>query len=261
MMVPMLTPRRPRSRASVLMLALLLVPVVSCSTGDDAEGGSPRALSVEPTSPSSGDPSGAATPAPDADATPSAAPTPTATPTPERPSEVGVPRTDLTPEGAMLEPGDEAVLQDNVGFDPTGPAYHEVQYVTRITDVIPGDTADLATDDNNIDAATQDVYYVWSESTLVWARSASPLNTLHQPSVKGWLADGSAASWVFGVGMDQCTGTSIKEPEVGAVAVGCDAVLVPKGQPLSYVGVLGNPDLTWDVHDTPTTTPVLWRVG
>lgn len=259
MMVPMLTPRRPRSRASVLMLALLLVPVVSCSTGDDAEGGSPRALSVEPTSPSSGDPSGAATPAPDADATPSAAPTPP--PTPERPSEVGVPRTDLTPEGAMLEPGDEAVLQDNVGFDPTGPAYHEVQYVTRITDVIPGDTADLATDDNTIDAATQDVYYVWSESTLVWARSASPLNTLHQPSVKGWLADGSAASWVFGVGMDQCTGTSIKEPEVGAVAVGCDAVLVPKGQPLSYVGVLGNPDLTWDVHDTPTTTPVLWRLG
>lgn len=176
---------------------------------------------------------------------------------------MGAARTDLTAEGTVLGASEEAVLQNNAGFDPEGDYYTQAQFVSRLTEIIPAAAEDFTAADgsNPVDPATEDAYYVWTEHTLVWARGNTPLTSVPSPSVHAWTADGAGASWIFGIGLEKCTGSSIDDVVVGAVGTACNAVVVPKGQAISHVGVLGNPDITRDAHEDVTSQQVLWAVG
>lgn len=235
----------PVPTTATLVLALAVTSLAACSA---PESDTPTVR-----------PSATSTPA-----APTTAPTPEPSPEPtQAPTEVGEPRADLTPEGTELAATDEAVLQNNAGFDPAGEHYTEAQFLSRITEVVPAAVEDLTAADgsNPVDGATQDVFYVWSEHSLVWAKGNAPLGLIQLPSVYAWATDGSPASWIFGVGKTQCTGEAIREAAVGAVGTACTAVVVPKGQGVSAVGVLGNPDVSRDVHAEVTSTPVYWTIG
>ncbi|MGW6132026.1 hypothetical protein ACWFNE_18550 [Cellulomonas sp. NPDC055163] len=209
-----------------------------------------------------GDPD--ATPTPSVTATPTPAPTPTATPTPTPtpavPFELGTPGVP-TPESTRLARGDEAVLQKNTGLDPAGERYTESQWASTVVDVVAADPAEIATvaGPEAFDPATQQAYYVRTSHRLVWARGNSDATSLAPPHVLGWGADGAGAGDLLPMGLfAPCRTDVLAEPAVDAVVAACTIAVLPAGQPIGYVGVDGNPQVTRDANAPVTSDPVVW---
>ncbi|UCN14471.1 hypothetical protein LFM56_16660 [Cellulomonas iranensis] len=238
---PAVLPGRPHRRARSALAALLLVaPLAACGGGDEET--APAASSTPP-------------------ATPSASPTPTPEPTPTEPVEVGA-RLEITAPGAVLGAGDAAVIEMHNGFDPAGPAYSEAQVTSRFVSVTVADPADLAGVDlpTPIDPATETVYYVRTQHTLEWARGLN-LVSVSPPHVRAWDVDGAGASdlLVFGA-FPACQSGRFTEHTPGETVEACDIAVLPSAQPLGYVGVPENPQLTRDAHEQYEVQPVLWQV-
>lgn len=200
-------------------------------------------------------------PTPSATASPTPTPTPTPTPVAPVPFEVGTPA-ELTPESTRLARGDEAVLQKNAGFDPAGERSTESQWASAVVDVVAADPAELAAIVSGVDAfdpATEQAYYVRTSHRLLWARGNSDVSSLAPPHVLGWGADGAGASDLLPMGQfAPCQTDSLDEPVVDAVVSACTIAVLPAGQPIGYVGVEGNPQLTRDMNDPVTSVPVVW---
>lgn len=208
----------------------------------------------------SGDPDGAPSPSVTATPTPTPTATPTPTPAPVVPFELGTPAT-LTPESTRLVRTDEALLQKNAGFDPAGEHYTESQWASTVVDVVAADPAEIATvaGPEAFDPATQQAYYVRTSHRLLWARGNSDTSSLAPPHVLGWGADGAGAGDLLPMGVfAPCQTESLDEPAVDAEVAACTIAVLPAGQPIGYVGVEGNPQVTRDAHAEVTSVPVVW---
>jgi hypothetical protein len=176
------------------------------------------------------------------------------------PFEVGAPA-ELTPESTRLARGDEAVLQKNSGFDPAGAHYTEAQWASTVLDVAAADPAEIATvaGVGAFDPATQQAYYVRTSHRLLWARGTSDTSTLAPPHVLGWGADGAGAGDLLPMGLfAPCQTDPLDEPTPDAEVAACTIAVLPAGQPIGYVGVEGNPQVTRDANAPVTSVPVVW---
>lgn len=228
------------TRRTLALLAVAALPLSACSGTADEPPATPLAR-----------------------ATTTPTPTPSPTPTPTAPLELGTPA-ELTPEDTILARADEAVLQKSTGFDPAGEYSTEAQWASRVVDVTPADPADFAVvqlDAATFDPATQQAFYVRTTHRLLWARGNSPLTSVNPPHVIGWTTDGTGAGDLLVMGLfAPCQTLSQETPAVGLEVAACTIAVLPAGQALGYVGVQGNPEVSLDAHETPTSSPVVWRL-
>ncbi|NYE95923.1 cytoskeletal protein RodZ [Psychromicrobium silvestre] len=214
--------------------ALSLVALVGCS------GGSGSSESPASTTSSASDPSSSST---------------NETSTSERTEESEAPSTSssaaaapagsagaLTPPGTKLKLGQPANTHANTGNDPKDAKYKTATFITKVTKIVPGSSADLSAFKDAAKYAGQTPYYVYTETTLT--SLSKPTAGMSAPSVDAQLKDGSDAQKLIVFGsFDKCESTQFDTTgkgdalslKVGSTAISCSVFLAPKGDQISSV--------------------------